>query len=82
MILGLAAVSAQGRERTEAELIDAARSVLMSQSLHHAPAVEKQLVTFEKNTATSVLGYQDGGFVIMANDDILPAVPQKYLTRV
>lgn len=72
--LGLVAFAAQGRERTEAELCEAARGVLMSRSVHHAPAVEKQLVTFEKNEATSILGYQDGGFVVMANDDILPAV--------
>ena len=73
--LCLTAISAQARERSEAELFDAARNVLLTRSaINHAPAVEKQLVTFERNEATSILGYQDGGFVVVANDDLLPAV--------
>lgn len=75
LALCLTAVAAQGRQRTESELQDAARSILtkhMGQG--HAPAIDKQLMTFEKDSATSVMGYQDGGFVIVANDDLLPAV--------
>lgn len=75
MALCLAAVSAQGRQRTEAELMDAAREVLLHRAvLSHTPAIERQLHTLDQDSATSVIGFKEGGFVVVANDDILPAV--------
>ena len=71
----MGATTMQAAPRTQQQLKQAAAKALNAQlsAAHKAPRRDMPVVLAEKQNIT-VMGYADGGFAIMANDDLLPEV--------
>lgn len=69
------ACGAFAKSRTQAEITDAARAAItkLSNRTHAAPRQE-QLVELHKTAGFTVMGYENGGFAVVSNDDLLPEV--------
>lgn len=69
------ALSVSAAPRTKAAIKAAAARVFsQSSTLRKAPAHRGALKTLQANEAYTVMGYEKGGFVIVSNDDLVPAV--------
>ena len=71
----MGATTMQAAPRTQQQMKQAAAKALNAQlsAAHKAPRRDMPVVLAEKQNIT-VMGYADGGFAIMANDDLLPEV--------
>lgn len=63
------------KERTKAEIADAAHQAIntLAQRSHKAPR-QGELIELHKATGITVMGYENGGFAVIANDDIFTEV--------
>ena len=69
------ALFASAAPRTKAAIKAAAARVFSTSSLlKHAPTQRGSLKMLQSNNAYTIMGYDGGGFVIVSNDDLLPAV--------
>ena len=78
LLIGLAllfSLSLSAKPRTKAEMMSLAKTAINAHrsKMHKAPRTDevKEIRCLE---ATTVLGYEDGGFAIISNDDLLPEV--------
>ena len=76
LLAALAVLPASARERSAAEMIDAASEVLVQ---HHAArigaaATSQNLRVLQRRDAFSVIGCADGGYAFISHDDRIPAV--------
>lgn len=78
LVTAMAAVTATGRERSEAALLQAAADVLRPCGATTRAALMPAVL--QRTEACSVVGYTDGGFAVVANDDRVEAVLAYALT--
>ena len=71
----MCATSMQAKPRTQSQMVQAATQVLNAERarLHKAPRRDMPVVLANKPDLT-IIGYADGGFAIVSNDDLLPEV--------
>ena len=71
----MCATSMQAKPRTQSHMVQAATQVLNAERarLHKAPRRDMPVVLANKSDLT-IIGYADGGFAIVSNDDLLPEV--------
>lgn len=75
LLAALVALPLSARERTTAELCAAAQEALTHNTAFRAPGVNAQPIkVLERKSAVSIVGYADGGYAIIGNDDQIPAV--------
>lgn len=72
-ILNFAGI-AIAEERSEQEIINAAKQVLIPSGLHNRISINGDISILRKDEQLSVVGYEDGRLVFIANDDLFDAV--------
>ena len=72
-ILNFAGI-AIAEERSEQEIINAAKQVLIPSGLHNRISINGEISILRKDEQLSVVGYEDGRLVFIANDDLFDAV--------
>lgn len=72
----LCVVGAEAKPRTKAEIESAARAAINKVSAHHGHAAPRQgeLAELHKMNGLTVMGYENGGFAVVSNDDQMPEV--------
>lgn len=76
LLAALVALPLSARERTTTELCAAAQEALSrNTAAHRAPGVANSPIQIlQRKSAVSIVGYADGGYAVISNDDQLPAV--------
>ena len=75
LLAALVALPLSARERTTAELCAAAQEALSHNTALRAPGVAgSPIQILQRKSAVSIVGYADGGYAVIGNDDQLPAV--------
>lgn len=71
----LFAVGATAKPRTKAEMQSLAKNAINAhlKKMHRAPRTG-EVKEIKRNDATTVMGYEEGGFAIVSTDDLLPEV--------
>lgn len=76
LVLQAMMTDVMAKPRTKAEMADAARIAISSISRRngHAAPRQEELQTMLTKSSITVMGYENGGFAVIANDDIIPQV--------
>ena len=71
----LCVVTASAKPRTKAEMKSLAKQAINAHLVkqHRAPR-KGEVVELKSQKATVVLGYKEGGYAVVSNDDLLPEV--------
>ncbi|MDD7318623.1 MAG: C10 family peptidase [Prevotella sp.] len=75
MLVLMCAVTASAKPRTKAEMKSLAKQAINAHLVkqHRAPRMG-EVIELKSQKATVVLGYKEGGYAVVSNDDLLPEV--------
>ncbi len=75
VVVFFSVLSVQAAERNREQMLQAAVEALNGEGRFHAPSANgMQMVEMKSISQLSLIGYEDGGFAVIARDDRFPAV--------
>lgn len=74
ILAALAALPLSARERSSAELCNAAQTVLQPYRATRSHGMEPSVSILQRQETFSIVGYKEGGYAIVSHDDRIPAI--------